>query len=538
LAKMGINRIYLPNFVTTKPSGPHVPILAPAPQTLKIRKRIIVVINDGIQDLGILAYRQLQRELGLNGATIVSVVKELVKRSATDDAPEEHADMFQDSWSLKDDSETPGLIVLNTGQLLYSHKHNKAMTLRSWSALPRKSIAHTMINIHEEENRLEGHCNPKEHVKSVFDDVLCNPDRIAPDAELYVVAIEGGTETMLSILGEDCKYRTCVSSRMSLTDTVQKYGSRITAMALVHSLIDDSQIKSPDVRAFLHQRAREWRYSNLTSDPKHCTEVPENYASESPSLDTKVGAYVAWNEDVPKSSALSSITEAFHRLAVRAILSKESEDKLANSELITDWATGQAAICPTFAGGDDSAGECIFTNPAVQHSILSFFEDVAQDPGNYRNPNFKLYTEAPQPSPDNPLVLDPDNPNVGIVQSSPDEMTPAKAEFELAHEKLGQMESALQACPGDVPELQPGREKLIERITNQRAKVETLEKKALAAGALTAGEAPQQRENWKPQKEGPKVRFAGTEVDSELLKAAGLTDTADEGLSKLGQGDA
>jgi hypothetical protein len=173
---------------------------------LKTRKRIIVIINDAIQDIGILAYRQLQRELGLNGATVVSVVKELIRRSVTSEFEADHTDRFKDGWGLKDDRETPALVVLNTGQLLYSHKHNKAMTLRSWSAMPRKSIAHNMINIHEEENCVEGHRNPKDHVKSVFDNVLCNPDRVAPDAEIYVVAIEGGTGTLLNILGEDCTY--------------------------------------------------------------------------------------------------------------------------------------------------------------------------------------------------------------------------------------------------------------------------------------------------------------------------------------------
>ncbi|RYF41242.1 MAG: hypothetical protein EOO38_20935, partial [Cytophagaceae bacterium] len=53
LLALGIGRIYLPGFTTTKPAGPHVPILAPSPDVLKIRKRIIVIVNDAIQDLGI-----------------------------------------------------------------------------------------------------------------------------------------------------------------------------------------------------------------------------------------------------------------------------------------------------------------------------------------------------------------------------------------------------------------------------------------------------------------------------------------------------
>lgn len=182
-----------------------MPILAPAPEILKTRKRIIVIVNDAIQDIGVLAYRELQRALGVNGGSVVNFVKKLIKRSSTGDAAKKYENIFDDGFGLEDHSDTPALVALNTAQLLFSHKHNKALTLRSWSAMPRKSIAHDMIRIHEVENRVEGHRNSKEHVKSVFDNVLMNPARVATDAQLYVIALESGTESMLSILNEDCR---------------------------------------------------------------------------------------------------------------------------------------------------------------------------------------------------------------------------------------------------------------------------------------------------------------------------------------------
>jgi hypothetical protein len=186
-----------------------VPILAPAPEILKTRKRIIVIVNDTIQDIGILAYRQLQRDLGLNAATVVDLVKRLIKRSATGDAAEKYQRIFKDSFKLENHDDTPALVVLNTGQLLYSHKHNKALTMRSWSALPRKSMAHDMVKIHEE-NRVPGHHDANEHVKTVFEDVLFNPSRVAPDAQINVIAIENGTESMLGLLGDECTLRSSI----------------------------------------------------------------------------------------------------------------------------------------------------------------------------------------------------------------------------------------------------------------------------------------------------------------------------------------
>jgi hypothetical protein len=115
LSALGINRIYLPDFKITKPEGPHVPILAPLPAILKIRKRIIVLVNDAIQNLGILAYRQMQRELGLNGASVVDLVKKIIKRSVTGDAVEKYKDIFDDSFKVTDDNDIPALIVLNNG---------------------------------------------------------------------------------------------------------------------------------------------------------------------------------------------------------------------------------------------------------------------------------------------------------------------------------------------------------------------------------------------------------------------------------------
>ena len=208
LSKLGIKQLYFPQLTTTKPNGPHIPILAPPLDVLKTRKRIVVIINDALQDLGILAYRQLQRELGINGGSVINFAKEMIKRSALADNvenPEVTQNIFDDGAGVKDDNEIPGLIAMNTGQLLYSHKYNRTMTMRSWYALPRKSIAHNHIRIHDQENYVEGHRNPTEHIKSVFDLLLCNTDYVAPDAEVYIVAIEGGAGKVLEVFRDDCK---------------------------------------------------------------------------------------------------------------------------------------------------------------------------------------------------------------------------------------------------------------------------------------------------------------------------------------------
>ncbi|CBX94918.1 hypothetical protein IAQ61_008360 [Plenodomus lingam] len=520
LYALGIKRVHLPGFTPTKPVGPHIPILSPEPKILKTRKRIIVIINDSSQDLGILAYRQLQRELGINGGSAVHFVKEIIKRSSTDQSAKLDDEIFMDGFKLENEQNVPALMVLNTGQLLYSHKFNQTMTMRSWSAMPRKSIAHDMIRIHDEENSVHGHRSPKEHIKTVFDEVLCNEALVAPDAELYVIAIEDGTASVIDVLA----------------DNFDKYGSRITAMALVSSTIDESQIQHPSLRAFLHQRTRQWMYTDATSDPLHCVGLPNDY---SPNKSFPNGSrimnsaqHIHWNEDLPTSRPLRAMASRLHRLALGTTALKEKKVSKTAAVPYTEWSTEQVIVCPTFAGGEESVAECIFTNYTVQHAILSFFEEVAQNPENYCNPDMKVHAEAPQPSPDNPLELSADDINP-TIQTLPSEMTPEHIELDEARRSLVEMCIALEACPADKPELAPGREKLSKKVHDKRAEVDRLEKKALAKGGLKAGEAVEKRENWKPQAEGPKVPFAGSMVDSELLKAAGLFETAQTELEKL-----
>ena len=210
LYKLGIDPYYLPGMSATKPAGPHIPILAPPPSVLQVRKRLFVVVNDRSQDLGILSYSRLQRDLGVDGGSIVSLAKELVKLNSTNDIDND-CDVVPDIRQVPGEIPArrrdliPGLIVLNTGQLLYSHKYEKAMTLKSWLAQRRRSILHNPPLIHERENRVEGHRTPAEHIKTVFDEVICNDARVDPDAEIYLIAIGDGLEHVLKVLEGDCK---------------------------------------------------------------------------------------------------------------------------------------------------------------------------------------------------------------------------------------------------------------------------------------------------------------------------------------------
>jgi hypothetical protein len=536
LYKLGVDPYYFPGMSATKPAGPHIPILAPPPGVLHVRKRVFIVVNDSSQDLGILSYSRLQRDLGVNGGSIVSLAKELVRLNSDNDrdddsdfAPELRKVPSEIREKKKD--LIPGLIVMNTGQLLYSHKLNKAMTLRSWLVQRRRSIIHNPPQIHEQENRVEGHRTPAEHIKTVFDEVICNGERVDDNAEIYLIAIGDGLEHVLKVLEGDCKlaFKDCVVE-LGLTVLVDKYGTRIAAMAVIQSSVDNSQIKLPSLRALLYQRTRQWKYTDGTSNPMHCIELPENYRSGALSPDDKkrpenkppkTTKKNRWNERRPSIGALSDVTKAIRRFALRIVPAKKDSPT-------PDW-DGPVAICPTFAGGTNPGCDHVFTDPSVQHAVLSFFGQVISDPDEFYNTDFRIHTQAPQPTAHSPLAFDP---NVPEAPSAITEVTPEQVRLDVAREYLDNVRAALDACPADIPELAEGRARLTEKIANKESEITRLEEEVRASEESKATETEDKHEKWQPQAEGLEMPFAGHMLDSELVKAAGLGGTAGAELEK------
>lgn len=313
-------------------------------------------------------------------------------------------------------------------------------------------------------------------------------------------------------------------------------------MAVIHTLIDNSEITHPGVKTLLHQRTRQWKYSDLGSSPTQCTELPDDYCGDALKInaleDTKA---LRWNEELPEPGPLSKTTKTWHHLALSVIPSTNGDGPATvetDNGDSSEWKSGSVP-CPTFAGGKEPTGECVFTDANVQRAILSFFEEVAQDPENYRNPAFTTFADIPHPTADAPFALSADTTMQASaeVHTASHMMTPEQLELEEARTKLADMRIALDGCPDYVDALSKGRAKLVEKITKQEAAIKDLQVKALGSGSLGVGEAEDVRQDWSPKIDGPKVPFAGTMADSDLLKAAGLGDTANEELEKLEEED-
>ena len=258
LAAQGVKQlhVYGNRYSEEKPDKQHTTILATDLEKLKEKRDVVVVINEHMQDLGIWAYRLLLGEPGIRDGSAVGLVKALkawgtskttYDSVAGDDSLEQAVRKLNlDGASAEADGEsvehnTPGLIILNPGQLLYSHAQNKCMSQAEWMGRHKPSALVGHHRIDEAHNRVPGHENPDKHVAAAFDHVISYITR--DDVRLYVVGLSEGGEAVLKYL--DSKFS---------ADPQDPVGNKIEAIALMQPSHNHEQLKSQALKTFLAGR--------------------------------------------------------------------------------------------------------------------------------------------------------------------------------------------------------------------------------------------------------------------------------------------
>lgn len=187
MTRLCIPPLYLPQLGTTKPMEQHVPIYATPPDILKTKRRILIVMNNSDSDLGVWSYRIALGEGSITSGTCISLVEEIKRRA--DGNPDLE----------------PGILILNPGELIYSHRKMAAMTYSAWLGQPRSSAVHPANIIHPEYNLVPGNKTSAEHLAFVFDRILGNPDFVSENAEFYLVGLMDGARDILEHLNQHCK---------------------------------------------------------------------------------------------------------------------------------------------------------------------------------------------------------------------------------------------------------------------------------------------------------------------------------------------
>ncbi|KAI9882206.1 MAG: hypothetical protein M1823_006046 [Watsoniomyces obsoletus] len=189
LHALGIETLRLP--LGTPSNKPHIPILVS--RNISTRKRIILVIPEALQDLGIWAYRIIGSagKDAMNRGSAVNFVK-YVKNLGL-----HHAGNGVNEGDGGNDENTPGIIIANTGQLVWYRGGKRAVSFTTWDSLPRKSAVHGSMRIDDVRNRVPKNSSVKEHVKYIFEEILDNGEMVKKDIEVYVIGLSDGADEVV-----------------------------------------------------------------------------------------------------------------------------------------------------------------------------------------------------------------------------------------------------------------------------------------------------------------------------------------------------
>jgi hypothetical protein len=143
--------------------------------------RVVVVVQDHYDDWLLWSRNTIKAESGIEAGSAIGLAK-----------------------ALKEQSGDVGLIVLNPCELLYSYDEHKAMSRRNWEIRTGRSFVHPPRKL-TDWNEIDGHETPEKHIQSVFEDVIA---RNNPHMKIDLIGINGGCETILLFLNDNCKYCT------------------------------------------------------------------------------------------------------------------------------------------------------------------------------------------------------------------------------------------------------------------------------------------------------------------------------------------
>lgn len=309
------------------PPEPHVSILATDHAHMHRCTKVVVIINDSVQDLGIWAWRVATGHDGLYKGSAMGVVKELL--------PE--GDRTGSSPFVANDEADPGIIIMNPGQLCYSPSLDTSMSITRWKTRTMDSESGLPLTIDETWNKVEGHRLPEDHIKTVWKDVV--EEYVNKDAQLFVVGIGRGGDHFVEMLREQFRREPLLSSACSENAGPRKT-TYITALALMYPTVQYSPHDPAPLRTLLHERTRSWV---LSSESK-------NSLVEAP-----IAPIVPSQRDY-----IDGIDKYI--------------DQLSISQSVE--ADGESVLCPTYSSGQEAFVEMIF--PAVYKEVLQWFEAVEQ----------------------------------------------------------------------------------------------------------------------------------------------------------------
>jgi hypothetical protein len=214
IEKLGLERLLLP--LGAKPSEPSLPIFIS--RGLPVKKRVVILFYEHMQDLGVFAHRIIGGKGGINEGSAVNLIK-----------------YIQAQRTSPEDSEAPGIILANMGQLRWCRLTKKAMTQTSWLALPQRSAVEAPFRFDEEKNTIPGNRDTAEHVDYIFNTVV--EQMCDPSAKLDVIGVSDGAVKVFEFLDDFRNFN--------------KWSVRVSAFAALASWCRSEDIRNCDFANWL-----------------------------------------------------------------------------------------------------------------------------------------------------------------------------------------------------------------------------------------------------------------------------------------------
>ncbi|KAI5467850.1 Arb2 domain-containing protein [Mariannaea sp. PMI_226] len=228
LKKQGLEVMALPR--DSLPSEKHTTIFTTP--NLASYSRIIVILGEPTQDLGILAGRVANGPGGLTKGSMVSVVDAIRETAAA-------------SSSL-----SPGIILANMGQRFWWPKGKRALTISASADTPLPSLVHSGTKYVPALNDIPGSETALRHLGTVFNDVIGNlPNN---DIKIDVIAIGESCDIIERFFDDEGNWST--------------WSSRLSAMVLLGTVFETSHLSNDAFKKFLAQRSRGYLLSGEPLD--------------------------------------------------------------------------------------------------------------------------------------------------------------------------------------------------------------------------------------------------------------------------------
>jgi hypothetical protein len=165
-----------------------VPILVSP--SIDTKTRIIVVFGEPVQDLGIWAYRTIGTE-GVNIGSAVNFTKAVI------------GDRSREPGESSQSKAGPGLVLTNPGQLVWYCAGERAISLPTWHALPRRNAVEPPMRM-SIRNKIPGNETWQDHVTHVFENVLGKI--VSKDVKIDIIGLAEGGLGAVRYLAEHCKF--------------------------------------------------------------------------------------------------------------------------------------------------------------------------------------------------------------------------------------------------------------------------------------------------------------------------------------------